>query len=267
MLADRSDLEPLDDVPEPIVADEPGRRAPAGWAVLIVALAIAVAGATFAVTSRRQLVEAEAELARAQQQLGQARDERDQAEADLGAAVVAEAERDRARARADEAERFDANADRFVLRDPVVTLPADVRLCRADDLEVVPPDGPVHGLTVGNRTTRPCGLLDHPILQGLDEGGRWRTIPTQPSMASSYTDGPEWTGVVVRGRAAILRIAHGAPLRSGHCMAGPADPEDFSGLRLVLSPQAEPLVVPGATFSLGPCRPEVLLWDYDHEGM
>lgn len=233
---------------------------------MALALVATLVGITFGIVERRERQEGERRVLHLQAELAEATRAGAQAHIDLQTAVAAEAERDRKRRRDEAAELEEQTLTRFQLRDPIVTVPAGLDLCRARDLEVLSPGGPFSGVTLANRTRRPCGLPDHPVLQALDEGGRWRTIPVLPSLASSYTDGPAWTGALVPGKVAVLAVDQRRPLRSGVCLGGTVPSEDFSAVRLVLAPQAEPLVVPDSTLSIGPCRPEVLLWAYDHEG-
>ena len=266
MLADRSDLEPVLDHDN---ESEPPRdeARPEGPSVLVVlALALTLVAGVLAAALGQYVRHQENASARALAEAESAQAAAERSESRLRAVVIAEAERERARARAEEGELYDATANRFVLREPIVVVPPTVRICRPTDVEVFEHPGPGAGVALTNRSGRPCGLPDYPVLEGLDEGGRWRTVPVLQSPASSYTDGPAWTGVLVPGLVAVLAIEQPEPLRSGVCLSGAAEPEDFSGLRFVFGSQSEPLVVPDRTWSVGPCQPEMLLWAYDHVG-
>ena len=158
-----------------------------------------------------------------------------------------------------------ALADEIVIRDPIVALPDGASACGASDIEFNRgADMGLGFLMFFNRGGRACGLLDYPTLQGRDEDGVWRNIPTVRSFGSSYTDGPGWTGSFDPRYTAVLSIRpQGADPELGRCRGGAGAAKTFSDLRLMLAGRRDTISLADVVFDLGECKPRILLWAYD----
>lgn len=156
----------------------------------------------------------------------------------------------------------------LVLREPMVEMPVSQQPCRADDIELnVGADKGPDFLMFFNRSGRACGLLDYPVVQGLDDDGRWRTIPLVHSLGSSYSDGPPWTGSFDPRLTAVLSIRQPLDPDDQDCVRSGIGRGRFSAIRLLLHGDPDPVELPDLPLHVEDCRPAILLWAYDSTDM
>jgi hypothetical protein len=168
------------------------------------------------------------------------------------------------RALAAEVARQESEAAGLPRRAPILTLAAGVPPCTAADLQLLNPQ--LSFLLFGNQG-RPCGLLDHPGVEGRDASGTWVVVPVQYVDTPSYTDGAPWTGTFTNIASGVLGIYVEPVDRAlGGCRTGTTATRHFDALRLVLAGAPKRLDLPGVTLDVGPCRPSVQLWAYDVGG-
>jgi hypothetical protein len=144
------------------------------------------------------------------------------------------------------------------------TVPSDVEVCRADQLEYA--GGGQTGLLRFVNRGGPCGLAGYPTLIGRKLDGSWVTVLARLEPGAPVSGSPPWTGVFDPSKVAVLAIRPGIETSTRQCVghALPDPDAQFSGLRVLLPKDAGVIeITDSGTFRLGPCQPHLTSFSYD----